>query len=313
MTTSDRLVEGTKIHTNVALSATHGLRSLEANINARVAHTVGIVRGSSTWDRHEFNEDVVYYVEHVEGQPNAHYRRNEFNLISMANDFTEGCIMSTYASAKAELEALEEALAKQHGIDSHVRERLMQMDINGQLDEDEPTGAVRAWQEALTTFVNWPEDDVPVANHVVTIPITQRTLPPIITQWDHAKYLDGDYSVYPGHPLTIAYVISVTFPTLADALVIRGDYPEALADVRIPGAGGEVSGAISLLRHLRDGTCTPEQAVKRADDHWRSTTTNGHRDAFTPGQAQADRVKAAHLAEIVGFARGVIDATKEKP
>lgn len=143
--------------------------------------------------------------------------------------------------------------------------------------------------------------------------MNEKLLPPIVTQWDHAKYLDGHYSVYPGHPLTIAYVITMAFPTLADAMIMDGTYPAALSDIRIPGAGGEVWGGVSFLTHIRDGVLTPEQAVQRADDHWRSTTDNGHREAYEAGQAQADKVKAAHLSEIVAFARGVVDATKEKP
>jgi hypothetical protein len=134
------------------------------------------------------------------------------------------------------------------------------------------------------------------------------TLSPITSQWDHAAYLDGKLSVYPGHPLTIAYIISVAFASMDEALAPPkhgGDYPshEALANIRIPGAGSEVWGGITLLQRLRDEEITVDQAVRLADDHWLGVTTDGHRDARAPGQAQADMVKPK-LAEIVAFARG---------
>ena len=323
MTTNKRLANGTKVHTNVALSTVYLPRSLAANINANVT---GVVQSSWTRHRGEVDESVVYMVQHDANQPTAAYFADEFKLIAAAGDYVadlEGCIIMDYASAKTELEALEEILAKRHGIDSHVRERLIQMDINGDLDEDESTGAVRAWQEALTTFVNWgegenqtpPDPDDNSINATGPCPTTQRSLPPIVTQWDHAKYLDGQYSVYPGHPLTIAYVISVAFPALADALAKHGDYPahEALADVRIPGAGSAVWNGIDFLTRVRDGVCTPEQAIEWAENQWRHDTSNGHLSAYQPGQAQADKVRDLHLAEIVAFARSVDHATKEKP
>lgn len=161
--TDNRLPIGTQVRTNVALTGLHRLRSLSANIGARTVKAVGLIRGSHTWNRHKENEDVVYHVEHVAGDPLAHYRRNEFDVIAGADQGElEGCIIMTFASAKAELEALEEILAKHYCVDSHVRERLIQLDVNGDMNEDDPMigHVVCAWQEALTTYVNWPEDDM---------------------------------------------------------------------------------------------------------------------------------------------------------
>jgi hypothetical protein len=181
---------GTKVYTNVALSTVHLPRSLASNIEARRSNAIGTVQGSWTRHRGEPDESIVYMVWHDAAEFNAPYFANEFNVIAGADQGElEGCIMSTYASAKAELEALEEILAKHYHLDSHVREQLMQLARDGRrMNEDDPTigHVVCAWQEALGTFANWPEDDMSTdpkdAADTSTTPGTQRTLPPIQLQ-----------------------------------------------------------------------------------------------------------------------------------
>lgn len=112
-------------------------------------------------------------------------------------------------------------------------------------------------------------------------------------------------SVYPGHPITVAYLITQTYPDF-DSAFFRGEkdgYEAALADWTIPGAGGNVSAALELLHYLRHGTfkkAAREQkisvwgfACKWADDYWRRCDDQAKADSprWKEGQDQADGIK----------------------
>lgn len=77
------------------------------------------------------------------------------------------------------------------------------------------------------------------------------------------------FSIYPGHPVTVAYLITRIFPTYESAFKKseNSDYSSALASCKIPGAGGNVSNAMCLLRYLKDGMSWA-LAMKYADDAW---------------------------------------------
>ena len=132
------------------------------------------------------------------------------------------------------------------------------------------------------------------------------------------ELLDKEWSVYPGHPVTVAYLIVKIYPNYEEAFAGDGtvwDYPNALSDNRIPGAGGNVSSAISLLRDLRESNhklsakgkeCSVwEAAMCWAAESW--STCDGqakggydgnsaelvkrYKDRWKLGQEQADRLE----------------------
>lgn len=55
------------------------------------------------------------------------------------------------------------------------------------------------------------------------------------------KLATGDWTVYPGHALTVAWEIMSVYPSPDEALALVTDHglncPAAVADVRITGAG----------------------------------------------------------------------------
>ena len=70
-----------------------------------------------------------------------------------------------------------------------------------------------------------------------------------------------------------------------------GDFAAALADVRIPGCGGEVITAIGLLRHIAKGMSV-DNAIRWGDERWTDNMAGGHLKQVEPGQRQADRFKS---------------------
>jgi hypothetical protein len=132
--------------------------------------------------------------------------------------------------------------------------------------------------------------------------------------------LDKDSSVYPGHPITVAYLITKIFPTFEEAFDSsdsKWNDANALASSKIPGAGGNVSAALSFLRYLRDESLTWDKAVLWADDYWKNcdnqakgswrspnekgwephiddkpcTPEDYYKNRWRKGQDQADKIK----------------------
>lgn len=105
----------------------------------------------------------------------------------------------------------------------------------------------------------------------------------------------GGAAVYPGHPVTIALLITHAFPSLAAANHVTEEQPgiaycDALTSPEIPGAGGCVHMALDLLRFLRTA---PEQAIAWADRAWAECDDQRERypDRWREGQEQAERCK----------------------
>jgi hypothetical protein len=98
-------------------------------------------------------------------------------------------------------------------------------------------------------------------------------------------------TVYPGHAVTIAYLIMLTYPSLQDARV-RGEgatCPAALSNGAIPGAGGCVYSALDVLAvAFSDGV---DKAFEFGDDCWQGETENGYQDRRESGQTQAESIK----------------------
>jgi hypothetical protein len=86
----------------------------------------------------------------------------------------------------------------------------------------------------------------------------------------YRKYYD--YYVYPGQPLVIACYILEKYSSLDEANKLGDRYPNALEDSDIPGAGGNIYGAIDLLYKIKG---TPLEDVKDlalmySNDYWKS-------------------------------------------
>lgn len=111
----------------------------------------------------------------------------------------------------------------------------------------------------------------------------------------------GEYPVYPGHPLTVAWEIMSVFATPIEALALYQQHslncPNAVADNRITGGGGEVHRACDLLRKAIAGE-RAEDLIRWADDCWIDGQGGGHVKAIAPGLAQAEKLKPLFAAKL---------------
>jgi len=82
----------------------------------------------------------------------------------------------------------------------------------------------------------------------------------------------GESAVWPGHPVTLGYLIFCNYPSLAKASVgcSAQSFPEALVNAVIPGAGGCVYSALDFLKSLKGGMSF-EAAVDSANATWAGT------------------------------------------
>jgi hypothetical protein len=114
----------------------------------------------------------------------------------------------------------------------------------------------------------------------------------------------GEYPVYPGHPLTIAWEIMTVFRSPVEALktvTTNGlNCPEAVADSRISGGGGEVHRACDLLRRAQQGVSASE-LIEWADEKWIGGQAGGHVKAIQPGLAQAEKIKPLFAEKLAAW------------
>jgi len=106
------------------------------------------------------------------------------------------------------------------------------------------------------------------------------------------KELLGDWSVYPGHPVTIAFLIIHKYPSLYEALYRKNSDSDcaALKDCDIPGSGNAVYLALDLLKELKN-TPSLEETIQTHSRRWVENRKSGdHPQAALPGQAQADKI-----------------------
>ena len=112
----------------------------------------------------------------------------------------------------------------------------------------------------------------------------------------------GTAVVYPGHPLTVAWVITHVFSDFETASIPDGEFgfSAACRNSDISGAGGNVHNAMSLLRTLRQGKRGLQETLDHADELWASCDDQKTRypDRWKMGQEQADLVKPFFLARV---------------
>jgi hypothetical protein len=83
-------------------------------------------------------------------------------------------------------------------------------------------------------------------------------------------FLNGEVAIYPGHPLTIAYLIVNAYPSLV-AAIRKSDqttYPDALSNGNIPGAGGNVLVALDFLRKAVIEHAPINDVIDHANSFW---------------------------------------------
>ncbi len=109
----------------------------------------------------------------------------------------------------------------------------------------------------------------------------------------------GSQAVYPGHPITLGLLLMKAFPSYEEAARPEGEYQHSVASRSslIPGAGGAVASALSVLGHVVKNVLTAEQAVERADAIWHDMDNQFHRDPkrWQEGQDQAEDLKARYI------------------
>jgi hypothetical protein len=102
--------------------------------------------------------------------------------------------------------------------------------------------------------------------------------------------LPGGPSIYPGHGITVAYLITQSHPCFEEASApTRHGWPRALSNSDVPGSGDGLYRGLDVLRRLHEGADLPV-VVARAREAWESVTANGFQDKRLAGQEQADKV-----------------------
>lgn len=114
----------------------------------------------------------------------------------------------------------------------------------------------------------------------------------------------GEPAVYPGHPITLAYLIVRLYSSLEAARAHGKTFSAVEEDIRLPGAGSHNSYAVGLLSNLAADYSWDAMMVQfddlwarvdsQKDDGWGDWARErpGHyRSRWKRGQDQADRIK----------------------
>lgn len=125
-----------------------------------------------------------------------------------------------------------------------------------------------------------------------------------ITGSEYVKEATGEPTVYPGHPLVVAFEIINVFGSPEEAFKpVESDSlncPTAVADNRVSGGGGEVYAACELLQRARKGHPV-EELIAWADMRWSSGQAGGHVKAVAPGLQQANKLKSVFSEKLAAW------------
>lgn len=110
---------------------------------------------------------------------------------------------------------------------------------------------------------------------------------------DERSFLNGEFSVYPGHPVVLAYIITRVFSSYEEAVKPKENIPAAVGSIDIPGSGGCVYSAVDLLTYLKKKTLSIDEAISWADRVWENCDNQKVKNynRWNKGQKQADSVK----------------------
>jgi hypothetical protein len=93
--------------------------------------------------------------------------------------------------------------------------------------------------------------------------------------------------VYPGHALTIAVAIMEKYPSLEEARKKGRNYPQALEDNDIPGAGGPVYCALDVLAIGDD-----DKAIEQANYFWQGECGESYASRYDEGMQEAKALES---------------------
>ena len=110
--------------------------------------------------------------------------------------------------------------------------------------------------------------------------------------YETEKRLLGRTTIYPGHPVVMALLITHLFDDLASAATpTEHGWSAAVGSSDIPGGGGEVASGLNLLIKVAAGECSLDEAIAWGDERWALSKAGGHADRVEPGQCQAELAK----------------------
>jgi hypothetical protein len=107
----------------------------------------------------------------------------------------------------------------------------------------------------------------------------------------------GEYPIYPGHPLMIALFIFRSYPSASKALApTQHNTYDALGCCEVPGAGDACHTACRMVKMIRDGDLSIEDAPEWANEAWKRFV-NGPNfgNHQQPGLEQAARFREKFL------------------
>lgn len=101
--------------------------------------------------------------------------------------------------------------------------------------------------------------------------------------------LSAHEAIYPGHPITIAYVITQRYKSFVEATTIGSTFPAALEDDKVPGGGGRVYCALDLLRKRQEGEDW-DSLFQWADHVWDSERFSKHAEGLEQAHALKEKL-----------------------
>jgi hypothetical protein len=119
-------------------------------------------------------------------------------------------------------------------------------------------------------------------------------------QWE-AQHLNGQMIRYPGHPLVNATLIMDLYPSLDEASrrLPGKTYPNALGDVRVPGAGCAVYAALDALKlALTRGVDVAKTEANRYWNNWLDQSPEHNREGWRIGQEQAAMIYGTFCSKL---------------
>jgi hypothetical protein len=113
--------------------------------------------------------------------------------------------------------------------------------------------------------------------------------------------------VYPGHPVVIALEVMDAFADY-DAAYERTPqgWPAALSHSEVSGSGGAVYQGLEILRLVREGESTPEQAYDFGQEIWARSRENDFRENLESGIAEAEIIREAFLERVRDWGNVVV-------
>lgn len=107
-------------------------------------------------------------------------------------------------------------------------------------------------------------------------------------------------AVFPGHPVTLAYIIMQSYASLAEAEAKEegSNFPNVLSNGDIPGTESHVIAGLNVLKYAKK--LGLERAIAFGDDSWRAMAASENLGVLREqGQAQADSIKDSFRAKAV--------------